>query len=106
MIAPVARFLQDACMTVENLVNGKLEIYVQPRASRTEVVGLHGTALKIRLAAPPVDGAANQALVEYVAARLQVPKSSVRLVSGAGSRRKIIEVAGWTKERLLAALVP
>ena len=97
-------------MTVENLGKnsasaGRLEIYVQPRASKTEVVGLHGTALKIRLAAPPVDGAANQALVEYIADRLNVSKSSVRLVGGATSRRKVIEVAGWTTERVREALL-
>lgn len=97
-------------MTVENLGKnsasaGRLEIYVQPRASKTEVVGLHGTALKIRLAAPPVDGAANQALVEYIADRLNVSKSSVRLVGGATSRRKVIEVAGWATERVREALL-
>ena len=88
-------------MSVGNLV----EIYVQPRASKTEIVGFHGNALKIRLAAPPVDGAANQALIEFIAARLKVPKSTVRVVVGASSRRKLIEVTGWTVERLREALV-
>lgn len=97
-------------MTVENLAknaanSGKLEVYVQPRASKTEVVGLHGTALKIRLAAPPVDGAANQALIEFIAAQLRVSKNSVRLIAGAASRRKVIEVQGWTTERLRSALL-
>jgi uncharacterized protein (TIGR00251 family) len=96
-------------MTVEKLVKksageGRLEIYVQPRASKTEIVGIHGTALKVRLAAPPVDGAANQALIEYIADRLSVSKSSVRLIAGATNRRKIIEVDGWTTERLREVL--
>lgn len=98
-------------MTVEKLgknavVTGTLELYIQPRASKTEIVGMHGTGLKIRLAAPPVDGAANQALIEYIADRLKLSKSSVRLVAGGASRRKIIAVAGWTSERLRQALVP
>jgi len=97
-------------VTVEKLVKmsvgeGRLEIYVQPRASKTQIVGIHGTALKIRLAAPPVDGAANEALIEYIADRLNVSKSSVRLVAGATSRRKTIEVAGWTSERVREALM-
>jgi uncharacterized protein (TIGR00251 family) len=91
-------------MGVENLVSGRIEIYIQPRASKTEIVGAHGTALKIRLAAPPVDGAANQALIEFIAERLNVSKGAVRIVAGASSRRKLIEVAGWTTERARKAL--
>jgi uncharacterized protein (TIGR00251 family) len=72
----------------------RLAVYVQPRASRTELDGLHGDALKIRLAAPPVDGAANEALVRFLADRLDLPRSAVRLTAGAGSRRKTVEVAG------------
>ena len=72
----------------------RLRLHVQPRASRTEAAGLHGTALKVRLAAPPVDGAANEALVRWVAESLGVPRSAVILTAGAGSRTKTIEVAG------------
>jgi uncharacterized protein (TIGR00251 family) len=68
-----------------------LTLHVQPGARRTEVVGPHGDALKIRLAAPPVDGKANAALIEFVADRLGVPKSALRLVSGQTARRKILE---------------
>jgi uncharacterized protein (TIGR00251 family) len=67
---------------------------VQPRASRSEVLGLHGDALKIRLAAPPVDGAANEALIELLADQLDVPRAAVRIVSGVRSRTKVVEVAG------------
>jgi uncharacterized protein (TIGR00251 family) len=67
-----------------------LTLHVQPGARRTEVAGLHGDALKIRLAAPPVDGKANAALIEFVADRMGVPGSSVRLVSGRTSRRKTL----------------
>jgi uncharacterized protein (TIGR00251 family) len=69
-----------------------LILHVQPGARRTEVAGVHGDALKIRLAAPPVDGKANAVLVEFVAARLGLPKSAVRLVGGQSSRRKILEL--------------
>ncbi|MDR0378400.1 MAG: DUF167 domain-containing protein, partial [Candidatus Accumulibacter sp.] len=68
-----------------------LLLHVQPGARKTEVVGIHGDALKIRLSAPPVDGKANAALIEFVAGRLGVPKSAVRLVGGQTSRRKTLE---------------
>jgi uncharacterized protein (TIGR00251 family) len=70
----------------------RLDVYVQPRASKTEIVGTHDGALKIRLAAPPVDGAANAALVEFIARRLGVAKGAVRVVNGQANRRKIVEI--------------
>jgi uncharacterized protein (TIGR00251 family) len=82
----------------------RISLYIQPRASKTAVVGMHDGALKIRLAAPPVDGAANVALIEFVAERLGIPKSRVRLVAGAGSRRKIVEIEGIDEATVLAAL--
>jgi uncharacterized protein (TIGR00251 family) len=69
-----------------------LTLHVQPGARKTEIVGLYGDALKIRLAAPPVDGKANAALIEFVADRLSLPKSAVRLASGQTSRRKTLEI--------------
>jgi uncharacterized protein (TIGR00251 family) len=69
-----------------------LTLHIQPGARKTEIAGLHGDALKIRLAAPPVDGKANAALIGFVAERLGLPKSAVRLVSGQTSRRKILEI--------------
>jgi uncharacterized protein (TIGR00251 family) len=86
-----------------------LTLHVQPGARRTEVAGAHGDALKIRLAAPPVDGKANAALVEFVAARLDLPKSAVRLVGGQTSRRKILELDAIppdAEQRLLPARNP
>ncbi len=71
-----------------------LTLHIQPGAKKTEVCGLHGDALKIRLAAPPVDGKANAALLAFVADRLDLPKSAVSLKSGQTSRRKVVEVAG------------
>ena len=71
-----------------------LTLHIQPGAKKTELAGLHGEALKIRLAAPPVDGKANEALLRFVAERLQLPKSAVTLKSGQTSRHKVLEIAG------------
>ena len=71
-----------------------LTLHIQPGAKKTEFAGLHGDALKIRLAAPPVDGKANEALVKFVAETLKLPKSAVTLKSGQTSRRKVLEVQG------------
>jgi uncharacterized protein (TIGR00251 family) len=83
----------------------RIDVYVQPRASRTIVAGEHDGAIKIRLAAPPVDGAANAALVEFIAERLGIAKSRVRVAAGQTSRRKVIEIDGVTLEAVRAALV-
>jgi hypothetical protein len=83
-----------------------LAVHAQPGARSTAVAGLHGDALKIRLAAPPVDGKANACLIEFLAQLLQVPRGSVELVAGAGARRKLLRVARASPEalaRLLAA---
>lgn len=87
--------------------NGRvtLTLHIQPGAKKTEVAGLHGDALKLRLAAPPVDGKANAALLAFLAERLDLPKSTLVLKSGQTSRRKVIDVAGAPPdiaERLLA----
>jgi uncharacterized protein len=86
--------------------SGGLVVHVIPRASRTEVVGMHGDAVKIRLAAPPVDGAANEELVRYLAERLGVPRAAVSITAGHTSRRKTALIQGLTpdlaRRRLLA----
>jgi uncharacterized protein (TIGR00251 family) len=69
-----------------------LTLHIQPGAKKTEVAGLYGEALKIRLAAPPVDGKANAALIDFVAQRLGLPKAQVSLKSGQSSRRKVLEI--------------
>ena len=70
-----------------------LRIHVQPGAKRTEIVGLHGGCLKLRLASPPVDGKANACLIEFLARRLRVKRSQVTITRGMGSRRKTVFVA-------------
>lgn len=82
----------------------RLQLHIQPRASRTEVVGLHGDALKIRLAAPPVDGAANDALVRWVARKFKRPMRDVVLTAGESSRRKVVVVEGVTVAEVAEAL--
>ena len=81
-----------------------LVLHVQPGAKRTEVSGLHGEALKIRLAAPPVDGKANEALLGFVADIFGVPQRGVELLRGGQSRHKMVRVTGSSvlPESLLA----
>jgi uncharacterized protein (TIGR00251 family) len=76
----------------------RIAVRVQPRASRTEIAGAYGDAVKIRVAAPPVDGAANVELIAFLAKRLGVPKSSVRIVRGDRGRDKLVEVDGVSDE--------
>lgn len=71
-----------------------LSLHVQPGAKKTEILGLHGGSLKIRLAAPPVDGKANASLIGFLAKQLDVPRAQVELVSGASSRLKRLRVTG------------
>lgn len=71
-----------------------LTLHVQPGAGRSEIVGLHGNALKIRLAAPPMEGRANAALLEFVAGLFAVPQRNVQLRQGAQSRHKVVAVSG------------
>jgi len=75
-------------------------VRVVPRASRNEIVGIHGDALKIRVTAPPVEGRANEALVAFLAKRLGVRKSQVEIVAGATSRRKMIRVIGLVAQEV------
>ena len=65
-----------------------LKVHLQPRSSKNAVEGLHGDALKIKVKAPPVDGAANKMCIQYLAKRLGVPKSSLEIISGFTSRTK------------------
>jgi uncharacterized protein len=82
----------------------RISLYVQPGASKTQIAGIHDGLIKVRLAAPPVDGAANQALVEFVAKRLRIPKSRIRVVSGLTSRRKVLEIDGMSQDAIAASL--
>ena len=69
-----------------------LDLSVQPGAKRGEVVGLHGDTLKVRIQAPPVDGRANRALVEFIAETFGVPRTRVGVIRGAASRTKTLSI--------------
>ena len=71
-----------------------LTLHVQPGAKRTEISGLHGEALKIRLAAPPIEGRANEALLRFIADTFGVPMRQVELKQGGQSRHKVVMVTG------------
>ena len=70
-----------------------IQIQAQPGAKRTEVAGLYGDCIKVRLASPPVDGKANACLIEFLARRLGVKRSQITIAHGTGSRRKSVFVA-------------
>ncbi len=82
-----------------------LEIVVQPRASRTRVVGEHDGRLKIQLAAPPVDGEANDALLAFLAEALRVRRADVALLAGVSGRRKRVRIAGVAPQAAAATLL-
>ena len=84
----------------------RLRVHVVPRASRTEVCGTQGDALKIRLQAPPVDGKANAALCAFVADAAGLPKRAVSVAAGETSRDKTLFAAGADPAALAAALNP
>ena len=84
---------------------GTVALHIVPRARATAVAGTHGDAVKIRVAAPPVDGAANAELVRFLAAQLGVPAARVTIVAGAGGRRKTVAVEGMEADRIRRALL-
>jgi uncharacterized protein (TIGR00251 family) len=80
-----------------------LTLHVQPGAKHSNIAGLHGDALKIRLAAPPIEGRANEALLKYLAELFAVPLRQIELKQGAQSRHKVVAISGSTRnpEQLL-----
>jgi uncharacterized protein (TIGR00251 family) len=83
-----------------------IKVYVAPRSSANSVVGVHDGEIKVALTAPPVDGAANKALVEFLAKKLGVPKSAVSLMSGETSRHKVVQINGVTAPKATEKLTP
>jgi uncharacterized protein (TIGR00251 family) len=75
----------------------RFSVRVQPRASSDAIVGVHGNSLKIRLSAPPVDGAANDSLVKFLADIFAVPRRAIKILAGESSRTKIVEIEGVTE---------
>ena len=82
-------------MTIRAVPDGvEIAVRVQPRASRSEIVGMLDDALKVRVKAPPVEGAANDELTKLLAKKLKVPRSSVEVVRGHTARSKTVRVTG------------
>jgi len=75
-------------------------VRIVPRASRTEIAGEYNGALRIRIAAPPVEGAANRELIRLLAKLFKLPQNAVEIVSGRGSKSKIIHIVGADSARL------
>ena len=82
----------------------RIRVRVKPRASRSRVLGGRDGVLELSLAAPPVDGAANEELIRTLADALGCGKSAIEIVSGAGSRSKLVAIAGFTEAELVAKL--
>jgi uncharacterized protein (TIGR00251 family) len=82
----------------------RVDIEVKVRASRSLVLGIKANRLSVALAAPPVDGAANAALIETLAEHFGLPRRQVQLIAGERSRRKVVELTGSSKSALLARI--
>jgi uncharacterized protein (TIGR00251 family) len=87
-----------------NAAGARIRIRVRPGASKTEIVGVENGFLVVRLAAPPVEGKANDALCRLLAKYLGVPRSGVEVVRGRKSREKTVQIGGMTEKSLLSAL--
>ena len=95
----------SALQSVSNTPTGvRIDLRVIPRSPRTTIGGIRDGRLLVRVTAPPVDDAANDAVVEALARVLDVPKRSIRIVSGATARNKTVEVTGMTGAAVLARL--
>ena len=103
------KVLPDSCLAMSlpeypflTILNDALvvSVYVQPRASKSQICGLQGTELKIRLTSPPVDGAANKLCREFIADLLHIAKSSVEIISGETSRHKRVRILGNHSEHI------
>ena len=92
---------------LQSLTDGNflLSLYVQPRASRNELAGLHGNALKLRLTTPPVDGKANKAAISFFSKLLKIPKSAIIIKSGLQSRSKKVLLSGLEEHDIRRLLV-
>lgn len=90
---------------IESLPEGcRIHLHVAPRASRTKVAGLHDGRIKLTVAAPPVEGRANEEIVKFLARALRVGRTAVRLVSGDSGKRKVVEVDGVSAADAIALL--
>jgi len=82
----------------------RFEVRVQPRSSRNQVVGEQAGALKVKLTAPPVDGEANAALIDFLSGCLKLPRRDICLVKGETSRCKMVEIMGISRDEFIARI--
>ena len=82
----------------------RLSVRVQPRSSSSGVAGVHGDALRVRVTSPPVEGAANEALVRVLATTFGIPVRAITIVAGQSSRTKVVELDGITEDRVRVLL--
>jgi uncharacterized protein (TIGR00251 family) len=95
----------EPALSIRETADGiEVPLHVQPRARRSGIAGHHGGALKLKLTAPPVDQAANRALVEYFAALLELPRSCFQLTSGEKSRNKVLAIKGISARTFLVQI--
>lgn len=82
----------------------QIKVYIQPKASKSEVVGFHGDAgddvIKIRIQAPPVDGKANEELCKFLSKLLKIPKTKIKIIRGKSSRKKTLEIEDLTEDQI------
>ncbi len=102
-------FLSSLCSEMSLRVGKRKDgiifrIRVSPSASRNEIKGLHGEALKIDMNAPPIRGKANKECIRFLAKEFKVPKSDIEIISGLKSKDKLIKIKGISKEKVLKAL--
>ena len=84
---------------IESLKGGvRLHLFIQPKSSKNEVVGIHNGEIKIKITAPPIDGRANEGLIEYLSDLFDVPKRDIILVKGETGRHKTVDIAGVALE--------
>ncbi len=89
-------------LQVRQTVSGvEVRLHVLPRARRCEISGIHDGALKVRVTAPPVDDAANRAIIQFLSNLLGISKSSISIQAGSKSRNKVLQISGLTPERFL-----
>lgn len=82
----------------------KLKLLIQPNAKKNELIGLHNGALKVKIAAQPIDGKANAELIEFLAETLGIPKRQIELLKGETGRNKSVEIHGLTEAEVHAKL--
>jgi len=99
--------IEDICAFAQDIEDGcRLAVRVRPGAKKNDVAGIHAGAVKISLTAPPVDGRANEELIEFIAALLRIPRARIAILTGATSPMKRLRITGKSAAEVQAALFP